>query len=101
MAPLLLASLAFGAGSAFLKPSRGFTCLGPSLAVVVCFLIGAILLARAVRGHGLGSTYVVGLGLEAVVSFGIGLLVLGERLSLVQGAGVLLILSGVGALRLG
>jgi hypothetical protein len=32
---------------------------------------------------------------------GIGLLVLGERHSLVQGAGVLLILSGVGALRLG
>ena len=98
---LILASLAFSAGGMLMKPSGGFTRLGPSLGIAACFLIGAVLLTRAVDRGGLSTTYVIGLGLEAVVSVGVGLLLLGETLTVPQGAGIALILCGVVALNSG
>lgn len=92
---LVLASLAFGAGGAFMKPSQGFTRVGASAAVTVCFLVGAVLLTRAVERGGLATTYVVGLGLEALVTVGVGLALLGERLTPVRALGILLVLAGL------
>jgi drug/metabolite transporter (DMT)-like permease len=43
----------------------------------------------------------VGLGLEAVVSVAAGLLLLGETLTVAQGAGIVLILGGVVAVNSG
>jgi multidrug transporter EmrE-like cation transporter len=101
MATLILASVAFSAGGAFMKPSGGFTRPGPSLAVVACFVLGAVLLTRAVSRGNLSTTYVLGLGLEALVSVGVGLLLLGERLTIVQTAGIACILVGLVVVRTG
>jgi len=101
MATLILASVAFSAGGAFMKPSGGFTRLGPSLAVVACFVLGAVLLTRAVSHGNLSTTYVLGLGLEAVVSVGVGMLLLGERLTIMQTAGIVCILVGLVVVRTG
>jgi multidrug transporter EmrE-like cation transporter len=98
---VILASLAFAVGGAFMKASDGFTRPAPSTAVAVLFLSGAVLLAHAVRSHGLQTAYVLGLGLEAVASIGLGHLVFGERLTWTQSFGVVLILAGVTSVRLG
>lgn len=100
MGPLIAASLAFSTGGVLMKTSAGFTRLAPSLGIVACFIVGAILLTRAVSRGGLSTTYVIGLGLEAVVSVAAGL-VLGESLTLTQTAGILLILGGLIAVNLG
>ena len=48
-----------------------------------------------------GTTYVLGLGLEALVSIAVGLLLLGEHLSVAQASGIVLILAGLAAIRAG
>jgi small multidrug resistance pump len=98
---LILASLAFSTGGVLMKPSVGFTRLGPSLGIVLCFMVGAILLTRAVDRGGLSTTYVMGLGLEAMVSIGAGMLLLGESLTPVQAAGIGLVLTGLIAINTG
>jgi small multidrug resistance pump len=95
------ASLAFALGGALMKPSHGFTRPWPSLAVALLFVAGAALLARAIRSDQLATTYAVGLGLEAMLTVGVGLLVFGEHLSATGACGVLLIATGVAAIRLG
>ena len=95
------ASFAFALGGALMKPSHGFSRLWPSLAVTLLFVAGAALLARALRTDQLATTYVVGLGLEAILTVGLGLLVFREHLSGPSACGVLLIATGVAAIRLG
>jgi small multidrug resistance pump len=95
MVPLILASVAFSTGGMLMKPSGGFTRLIPSLGVVACFVVGSVLLTRAVHQGGLSTTYVLGLGLEAVVSVAAGLLLLGETMTPTQGVGIALVLAGL------
>lgn len=76
--------------------SAGFTRPWPSLLVAFCFVVGAAFIARAVQVGGLSTTYVVGLGIEAIISVAIGLIILGERLTTMQMAGLLII--GIGLL---
>jgi len=99
MKPLLLASAAFGVGGAFMKPASGFTRVLPSLAVLSCFLVGSVFLTVAVNRGNLSSTYVIGVGLEATLAVGFGLVVLHERLTMLQIAGVVLIICGILLLR--
>jgi multidrug transporter EmrE-like cation transporter len=94
------ASVAFGVGGAFMKASNGFTRLWPSTAVILLFAFGAVLLAQAVRADGLSTAYVVGLGIEAVVSIGLGLWLFGEHLTPGRVAGVVLITAGVAVIRI-
>ena len=84
-----------------MKASDGFTRPGPSAAVATLFLTGAVLLAHAVKSQSLSSAYVIGLGLEAVVSIGLGLWLFGERLTWAQTIGVVLIVAGATSVRLG
>lgn len=95
MAAIIIGSVAFSVGGAFMRLSDGFTRLWPSVLVAACFVVGAGFLARAVHRGGLGQTYVLGLGIEAVISVGIGLAVLGERLTVAQTAGIAIILVGL------
>jgi multidrug transporter EmrE-like cation transporter len=101
MATIIIGSVAFSVGGAFMRPSDGFTRLWPSLIVATCFVVGAGFLAKAVNRGGLSTTYVIGLGLEALISVGIGLAVLGERLTGAQTAGVAIILVGLATLKHG
>lgn len=76
-----LASLAFAAGGAVMKVSDGFARLWPSLAVAALFVAGAALLARAVRTDQLATVYLIGLGLEAMITVALGMVVFGEHLT--------------------
>jgi multidrug transporter EmrE-like cation transporter len=78
-----------------MKASNGFTRLAASGGVAVCFLAGAVLLTIAVSRGSLGTTYVIGLGLEAVVTFAFATLVLGEGVSLRQVIGVAVATTGL------
>jgi small multidrug resistance pump len=101
MATIIIGSVAFSIGGAFMRLSEGFTRLWPSLVVATCFVVGAGFLAKAVNRGGLSTTYVVGLGLEALISVGIGLALLGERLTVAQTAGIAIILVGLATLKHG
>jgi quaternary ammonium compound-resistance protein SugE len=98
---LILASVSFAIGAAFMKVSEGFSRPWPSAAVAVFFLAGAVLLGFAIGSEGLSTAYTIGLGIEAVVSIGLGCWMFGERLSIPQVFGVVLILAGVVSVRLG
>jgi multidrug transporter EmrE-like cation transporter len=101
MALLLLAaaSIFYSAGGYFMKLSDGLTRRGASAAVFVLFCAGAALQAIGMRHSPMGVSYVVVLGLEAVAALSIGLVVLGERLSVSAVAGVLLVVAGIVLLR--
>jgi small multidrug resistance pump len=101
MATIIIGSLAFSVGGAFMRLSDGFTKFWPSVAIAVCFVIGAAFLARAVNHGGLSTTFVIGLGVEAVLSVGIGLALLGERLNAAQTVGIAIILIGLATLEHG
>ncbi len=101
MVTIIIGSLAFSVGGAFMRLSDGFTRLWPSVIVATCFVIGAGFLARAVNRGGLSTTYVLGLGIEAVISVGIGLALLGERLTAAQVAGIAIILVGLATVKHG
>jgi small multidrug resistance pump len=101
MLTVVVGSLAFSVGGAFMGMSAGFTRLWPSVVVAVCFVTGAGFLARAVHRGGLSTTYVVGLGIEAVISVAIGLAILGERLTVAQAVGIGIILVGLVTLKRG
>lgn len=99
MIAVVVASLAFGVGGAFMKASDGFTRLWPSASVAALFIVGSVMLARAIRNDGLSTAYVVGLGIEAVVAIGLGLLLFGEHLTVPRVAGLALITVGVAVVR--
>ncbi|MEZ5265653.1 MAG: SMR family transporter [Acidimicrobiales bacterium] len=96
---VIAASCAFSVGGALMKASEGFQRLRPTMAVLVLFVLGAACMARALHRDQLSRAFIIGLGIEAVVSVLIGITVLGERLSGPQLAGVALIVVGVGILR--
>jgi small multidrug resistance pump len=99
MGTIIGASVAFSIGSVMLRPSAGFTRLAPSIAAACCFLIGAALMARALLSDTVSAAVVLGLGIEAVVAVSIGLIVLGERITMLQGGGIALVVAGVALLR--
>jgi multidrug transporter EmrE-like cation transporter len=101
IATIIIGSLAFSVGGAFMGISDGFTKFWPSVIIVACFVTGAGFLAKAVNRGGLSTTYVVGLGIEALISVGIGLALFGERLTASQSAGVVIILLGLATLKHG
>ena len=101
MATIIIGSVAFSIGGAFMRLSEGFTRLWPSVIVATCFVVGAGFLAKAVNRGGLSTTYVIGLGLEALISVGIGLALLGERLTVAQTAGIAIILVGLATFKHG
>jgi multidrug transporter EmrE-like cation transporter len=101
MATIIIGSLAFSIGGAFMGVSNGFTRFWPSVIIAACFVIGAGFLAKAVNRGGLSTTYVIALGCEAVISVGIGLALLGERLTASQAAGIAIILVGLATLNHG
>jgi multidrug transporter EmrE-like cation transporter len=94
MLTILGGSFAFSIGAAFMKSSQGFTCLVPTAIVILSFLLGAAFLTRAVNANTMSTTVVVGLGFEAVITVCIGIFLLGDKLTIRQGAGMLLVLAG-------
>jgi multidrug transporter EmrE-like cation transporter len=95
----LLAALAYALGGACMKLSEGFRRPLPTVGLYALFLLGATLQTVQLRRADLGVSYVLVLGLEAVVAFGIALLLFGETVAPVRAVGVALILAGTFLLR--
>jgi quaternary ammonium compound-resistance protein SugE len=84
-----------------MKESHGFSRLGPSVVTVATMIVSFVLLAIAMRSLPLGTAYTVWTGIGAVGAFGLGVVVLGEPLSLLRVAAAALILSGIVLMKIG
>lgn len=90
------AAIVYVIGGVFMT-KRGLPAL---LAVYFCFLVGASLQMRATQAiDSMSLTYLITLGLEAVLSIGVGSVFLGDRYSQLQILGTVLVIAGIALLR--
>ena len=95
----ILAALAFTGGGVFMKYADGVRHVGPVMGYVGLFGIGAVLQSQAMRGSELGTTYILVLGLEAALAFGLGVVLFDEAATWRKLLAVILIVAGIGLLR--
>jgi multidrug resistance protein EbrB len=103
MKTLVLYSIAatlYVIGGALMKYSQGLTQALPTLGLTALFSTGALIQARAMRYEQLGSSYILVLGLEALLALILGTLLFGEQLSGRAAAGITLVVIGIVLLRL-
>ena len=96
---VILAALFFTVGGIFMKLSDGLTKFWPTMIVFALFVTGAGLQTLAMKREDLAVTYLVVVGLEAILAFLFGVLVFSESCSPALIAGVLLIALGIISLR--
>ncbi|WP_421704452.1 DMT family transporter [Aliiroseovarius sp.] len=82
-------------GTSALQASQQFSRLGPSVTVVVAYVISFILLGWALKFMPVGIAYAIWSGLGIVLIAGIGYAVFGQRLDLPALLGLALILAGI------
>ena len=68
----------------FMKQSQGFTRLAPTLITLTTMIASFGLLSMAMRTLPLGTAYTIWTGIGAVGAFVVGVVVLGEQLSLMR-----------------
>ncbi len=95
----LLAALAFTSGGVAMKHADGLQHAVPVTIFVALFSLGAVLQSQAMRGTDLGVTYILVLGLEAALAFGMGAVFFGEAVTLQKTTAVALIVAGIAFLR--
>jgi len=95
-----LAAALYVSGGMFMKLSQGLSRLYPALALVALFSAGALVQAWAMRREELGSSYVVVLGLEALIVVGVGSMIFAEPVTGKLICGVALVVAGIFLLRL-
>ena len=77
---VLAAAVSFAFGGVVMKYADGLRNPQPTMVVFILFMLGAALQIVAMRDTELSVTYLVVLGLEAVLSFALGLLVFKESM---------------------
>lgn len=97
---LLISGLFEVVWSSALKLSEGLSKPVPSLVFGLSAFVGMWLLAYAMRALPLGTAYPVWVGIGAVGTFLVGALVMGEALTPLRIASILLILAGIAGLHL-
>jgi quaternary ammonium compound-resistance protein SugE len=95
-----LAAALYVAGGLFMKYSHGLTKWLPTVALVGFFAAGALLQAWAMKQEALGPSYVVVLGLEALLAVIAGNVIFGEPISAKLFGGIFLVIAGITLLRL-
>lgn len=99
----LLVAIAFEVvATSLLKSTDGFSKLWPTIACLACYVVSFSALAWAIKQQlPVGVAYAMwsGLGTAAIVA--IGVVFLGEEISFMKVAGVLLVIGGVVVLNLG
>jgi small multidrug resistance pump len=95
----LLAAISFTFGGVFMKLSDGFNRPFPSFAVFGLFALGAGLQTLVTQKNELAVSYIVILGLEAILALTLGMFIFREGLSALKVIGFVLVVSGVGFLR--
>ncbi len=96
---VLSAAVSFAFGGVLMKYADGLRNPNPSMFVFLLFVLGAALQIVAMRGTELSVTYLVVLGLEAVLSFTFGLVVFRESITLLKVVGALIVVLGIIVLR--
>ena len=84
----------------FMKQSQGFTRLAPTAVTIVTMIASFGLLSMAMRTLPLGTAYTIWTGIGAVGAFVVGVVVLGEQLSMVRVLAAVLIVSGLVMMKL-
>jgi small multidrug resistance pump len=97
---LCAAALLYVMGGLAMKSSRSLTALLPTLAIYIAFVAGATLQTIGMTGARMGNTYVVVLGLEAILAIACAAVFLKEAVSAPQLFGAALVLVGVAILEL-
>ena len=95
-----LAAIMYVTGGVLMKYSQGLTHALPAFGFTALFGAGALIQARAMRNEELGTSYIVVLGLEALLAITYGSLFFGEQISLRAAAGIVLVTIGIVVLRL-
>jgi len=95
-----LAAALYVAAGVFMKHSAGLTRWLPALAMVALFGAGASVQAWAMKQEALGSSYVVVLGLEALLVVVAGYFFFAEQVNARMLGGVVLVVGGILLLRL-
>jgi small multidrug resistance pump len=96
---VIAAAVSFALGGAVMKFADGLRNPHPSMIVFILFVLGAALQIVAMRDTELSVTYLVVLGLEAVISFSFGILVFRESVSLLKVVGAVIVVLGIVVLR--
>ena len=78
-----------------MKLSQGFTRPGASAVTIIAMLASFGLLSVSMKTLPLGTAYTVWTGIGAVGAFIVGIVVLGEPLTMARGAAAVLIVSGL------
>lgn len=97
---LLIASAFEAAWAVGLKYADGFTRLWPSVFTIVTMILSFVFLSAAVRHLPVGTAYAVWTGIGAATVATIGIVFLGEPVSVLRVGSLLLIVLGVVGLRL-
>ena len=84
----------------FMKQSQGFTRIAPTAITIVTMIASFGLLSMAMRTLPLGTAYTIWTWIGAVGAFVVGVVVLGEQLSLMRVLAAVLIVSGLVMMKL-
>jgi len=95
-----LAAALYVTGGLFMKYSAGLTRWLPALALVIVFSTGALIQAWAMKQEALGPSYVVVLGLEALLALFAGYFVFAEQMTVKMIFGAVLVVLGIIFLRM-
>ena len=97
---LTAAAVAYAVGGLFMKASNGAVHGRATAGFLVLFVVGALAQARGMRDADLSTSYILVLGLEALVAVALGTLVFHESFGPSRLTAMLLIVGGVAWLRL-
>jgi multidrug transporter EmrE-like cation transporter len=96
----MLAAVAFTAGGVFMKHAAGVRHAGPVAGYIILFALGAMLQSQAMKGKELGATYILVLGLEAALAFGVGVMFFDEAATWRKLIAVTLVVLGIALLKI-
>ena len=90
------ASLCFSIGGIFMHMSQGVSQILPTSLIYICFGLGATLQTLTMQKYGgMGMTYVLIIGIEAILAVIFGAIIFQEGYSLLRLVGIGLIITGV------
>ncbi|GJF22241.1 MULTISPECIES: multidrug efflux SMR transporter [Streptomyces] len=89
------------AGTTAMKYSEGFSRLVPSVLTALGYLISFALLAQTLKTLSVGTAYAIWSGVGTAAIATIGMVFMGEGMTLTKAAGIALIIVGVVVLNLG
>ncbi len=97
---LLIAGLLEIVWAYFMKQSHGFTRIWPSVATIGFMVVSFALLSYSMKSLPMGTAYVMWTGIGAVGAFIVGVVLLGEQLSVLRILAAVLVVSGLILFRL-